>query len=594
MKLGVVITIWLAGGLSARDLARIPATSQEIADELTGVKVTVRIDEFLMAPAEVTQREWGAVMEHNPSAYKGDERPVENVSWWEAIRYANLRSVREGLEPCYDLTTGECDLTRNGYRLPTDAEWAHAAALPEKFPDDVGKFANLGNADTKDAGLLIQFIREKGTMPVASFPPNRYGLYDMTGNVWEWCGDLFNPANTPRTAANPTGAMWGVARVIRGGSFVSTISRWARGYRSSMEPDYRSRFTGFRVCRSVTRAAPVRTAEADAKWLDTFNRPPAGFENATGPLSPLTEGVASAAEWKARKEALRAKWRKLLGAPDIAPPAPRARLVRTFEEQNYTGKLMYLQVEPDHWEKILLMAPARRITRPLPVVIVPYYDVDTPAGTNMGGRSFMPPSVRSFAYMAAQQGFLAVAIRWFGESYAESYPEAVATLKMKHPNCTGLGKWVWDSQRLLDYLYTLPEVDRSRIGMIGHSLGGKMTLYATAMDDRITAAVSSELGIGLSFSNYDDYWYFGGFIGQWDKATDHHELLAMAAPRPFLLIGGDDSDNDKSWYYINAARKVYGLFGEPTHIGYFNHRKGHTPTPEAVQRSMEWLARFLE
>jgi hypothetical protein len=153
---------------------------------------------------------------------------------------------------------------------------------------------------------------------------------------------------------------------------------------------------------------------------------------------------------------------------------------------------------------------------------------------------------------------------------------------------------VWDSQRLLDYLYTLPEVDRSRIGMIGHSLGGKMTLYATAMDDRITAAVSSELGIGLSFSNYDDYWYFGGFIGQWDKATDHHELLAMAAPRPFLLIGGDDSDNDKSWYYINAARKVYGLFGEPTHIGYFNHRKGHTPTPEAVQRSMEWLARFLE
>jgi formylglycine-generating enzyme required for sulfatase activity len=206
MKLGVVITIWLAGGLFARDLARIPATSQEVTDELTGVKVTVRIDEFLMSPTEVTQREWTEVMGLNPSAYKGDERPVENVSWWEAIRYANLRSVREGLEPCYDLTTGECDLTRNGYRLPTDAEWAHAAALPEKFPDDIGKFANLGNADTRDAGLLIKAIREKGTMPVASFPPNRYGLYDMTGNVWEWCGDLFNPANTPQTAANPAGA----------------------------------------------------------------------------------------------------------------------------------------------------------------------------------------------------------------------------------------------------------------------------------------------------------------------------------------------------------------------------------------------------
>ena len=103
----------------------------------------------LISPTEVTQREWTEVMGNNPSAYKGDERPVENVSWWEAIRYANLRSVREGLDPCYDLTTGECDLTKNGYRLPTDAEWAHAAALPEKFPDDIGKFANLGNAWTQ-------------------------------------------------------------------------------------------------------------------------------------------------------------------------------------------------------------------------------------------------------------------------------------------------------------------------------------------------------------------------------------------------------------------------------------------------------------
>lgn len=118
-------------------------------------------------------------------------------------------------------------------------------------------------------------------------------------------------------------------------------------------------------------------------------------------------------------------------------------------------------------------------------------------------------------------------------------------------------------------------------------------MYAAAFDPRITAVVSNELGIGLSFSNYDDYWYFGEFIDKVGKGTDQHELIGLIAPRPFLLIGGDSYDTAKSWYYINAAREVYKLFGKPENIGYFNHHKGHMPTPEAVWRAMEWLARFL-
>jgi dienelactone hydrolase len=219
--------------------------------------------------------------------------------------------------------------------------------------------------------------------------------------------------------------------------------------------------------------------------------------------------------------------------------------------------------------------------------------VDVPAGKNLGGRTFMPASARSFAYLAVQQGYMAVAIKWFGESYGERYDEAVANLKLKHPGCTGLGKWVWDAQRLVDYLYTLPEMDRAHIGIIGHSLGAKMALYAAAMDERITAAVFSEGGIGFSFSNYDDFWYFDGSLRNLDKATDQHELLAIMAPRPFLLIGGDEYDDNRSWYYINAARSIYRLYEKPYQIGYFNHHTGHTPTPEAAWRSIEWLKRFL-
>ena len=597
MRYGIATFILLAGVHSApaaSGLVEIPGTSYEAPDTLTAVKVSVTIGRFLIAPAELTQREFEAVMGYNPAFHKGADLPVENVSWWEAIRYCNQRSVREGLDPVYDLQTGAGDLRRNGYRLPTDAEWSRAAGKPPA-PGAAGirSVANLGSTDTKSLQRLAAELKSTGTRPAGSYPANEYGLYDMVGNVWEWCHDYFNPAATPSASYDPAGPARGLARIVRGGSFLSTTSSWSRGYRSSIEPGYKSRFTGFRICRTVEYAPALSPAHAEASWFAPYNNPPAGYESATGGLSPLVEGAATPAAWEAHRKQIMAKWLKLLGAPEMKPPAPAVRLVETIEDPNYTGKLMYLQVEPDWWEKILVMMPPGAADRPRPVVIVPYYDVDVPAGRDLSGRTFMPISVRSFAYTAVQKGYIAVAIRWFGESYGEHYSEAVANLTLRHPGCTGLGKWIWDAHRLLDYIDTMPEADHHRIGIIGHSLGSKMATYAAAFDDRITAVVASEGGIGLSFSNYEDYWYFGDFIQKVDKATDQHELLGLIAPRPFLLIGGDQYDTAKSWYYINAARPVYALYGKPRQIGCFNHHTGHTPTPEAVWRSMEWLAHFL-
>jgi hypothetical protein len=128
---------------------------------------------------------------------------------------------------------------------------------------------------------------------------------------------------------------------------------------------------------------------------------------------------------------------------------------------------------------------------------------------------------------------------------------------------------------------------------MGQSLGAKMALYAAALDDRITAAVVSEAGIGFSFSNYNSYWYLGEALAKLPPGTDQHELLALMAPRPLLLIAGNGDDNNKSWYYIHAAREAYSLFGDPRRLGCLNHGTGHTPTPEAVWRAMEWLEHFL-
>ncbi|HUQ90712.1 MAG TPA: SUMF1/EgtB/PvdO family nonheme iron enzyme [Bryobacteraceae bacterium] len=542
----------LTGNGWCRELVKIPASAKDITDSETGIQRTVSVGEFLISPTEVTQAEYESIAGSNPSFYKSPNRPVENISWWDAIRYCNLRSLKENLQPCYDLATGRCDRTRNGYRLPTGGEWESASLGVDP------KQANLGTSSTKDTAALMKRIGT-GTRDVASFAPSRYGLYDMLGNVWEWTDD-----------ANKT---------IRGGSFLSTVSGWARGYRSSMPPEHKGRYTGFRVVRTLSAAPRLAT---DASWFAPYNQPPKGFESSTGNLTPLGD-----------VRALKAKWQKIVGAPMIKPLPPQVRQVETIHDPSYTGELMYLQTEPDSWERILVLRPKEPVRVPTPVVIVPYYDVDVPAGRNLGGRTFAPGAVRAYAQLAAQRGYIAIAIRWFGESYGERYDEAVANLKLRHPNTTGLGKWVWDAQRLLDYVYTLPDVDRDRIGIIGHSLGAKMALYAAALDDRIKAVVFSEGGIGFRMSNYEDFWYLGEAMRSLEPGTDQHELLALLAPRPFLLIGGDEYDKAESWHYINAARAVYKLHGKPENIGYFNHHSGHTPTLEAVTHGMRWLDHFL-
>jgi len=571
------------------------ASTRSIQQEIT-------LSGFMIGATEVTQESFERVMGYNPSVKKGPLLPVTNIAWLEAIEYCNRRSELEQLEPCYSLATRQCDFRKQGYRLPTEAEWtfsARSSAIPRDRPE----LANLGSDNTKSIERLRSDLREREVQGVASHPPDAQGLYDMLGNVWEWTHDYFNtqPALLTNTQF-PSGPDQGLERVLMGGSFRSGF--WgrrnefvsARDFRTGRAEDTKSRYTGFRLCRTI--ANPNYTSLAGdnvEEWLAQFDHVPDKYRDQLGSLTPLLPSeVATVEEWKELRRTIRAKWRRILGSPSVAsPPKPETRLIRTDQEDFYTGKLMYLRTEADSWEKIHLMWPKTPVRTPTPVVIVPYYDIDTPTGKNLGGRLYSASHVRQFGYHMARRGYVVVAVRWFGESYGEDYAEAVANLYERHPNWTGLGKWIWDAQRVLDYIDTLPGVDTKNIGMIGHSLGGKMTLYATAMDERITAAVSSEPGIGLSFSNYDDYWYLSDAIQNEDEPYDHHELLGLIAPRPYLLIGGDSADDDRSWYYINAARSVYRLFRRPRHIGYYNHRQGHSPTPEALELALQWLDHSL-
>jgi pimeloyl-ACP methyl ester carboxylesterase len=165
----------------------------------------------------------------------------------------------------------------------------------------------------------------------------------------------------------------------------------------------------------------------------------------------------------------------------------------------------------------------------------------------------------------------------------------VSEHRHRHRGACGMAKMLYDGLRAVDLLASLPEVDAQRIGAAGHSLGGKEALYLAAFDDRVKAAVASEAGIGTAFSNWDAPWY----LATKNFGHEHHELLGMIAPRAFLLIGGESADGDRSWPFIASALDAYRFYNQPSRIGLFNHRQGHTIPPIAEQRTYEWLQTYL-
>src|SRR5262249_35084423 len=154
----------------------------------------------------------------------------------------------------------------------------------------------------------------------------------------------------------------------------------------------------------------------------------------------------------------------------------------------------------------------------------------------------------------------------------------------RHTGVKGMAKMLFDATRAVDLLANLSEVDPARLGAIGHSLGAKEVLYLSAFDTRIRASVSSEGGIGLSYSNWDAPWYLGEAIRRQGFPLDHGQVLALSAPRAFLLIGGDSADGDQSWPLIEAALPVWKLAGAPEAVGLLNHRQGHAFPPLALGR----------
>jgi formylglycine-generating enzyme required for sulfatase activity len=213
------------------DLVALPAGRVTLSDRRTRRTWAVDLRPYRLGAFPITQAQYADVIGERPSSAAGDNLPVETVSWWDAVRFCNALSVRHGLPAAYapDGDGVRWDATAGGYRLPTEAEWEYACRAGSSGPrygplDDVAWHRGNSRERIHDVG---------------GKRPNAWGLYDLLGNVWDWCWDVYDAE------------VYGSYRVLRGGGWFDEHWSCRASVRRRSHPSLRLEDVGFRVARSI-------------------------------------------------------------------------------------------------------------------------------------------------------------------------------------------------------------------------------------------------------------------------------------------------------------------------------------------------------
>lgn len=353
---------------------------------------------------------------------------------------------------------------------------------------------------------------------------------------------------------------------------------------------------GFVLCFSM---APAESIPPPPDLAAAFN-PPAEFTDRLGQLRPVlsfNDGtpVKTAADWQRRREEILRSWHDIMG--DWAPLIEKPALERSESSDRDGFKQFRVRVEIAKERLVpgLLLIPAGK--GPFPAVLVPFYDPETSVG--------LGKPRRDFAYQLTRRGFVTLSI---GSPGGDARKPDITPLR-----CQPLSALAYFAGNCANALASLPEVDKNRIGIVGHSYGGKWAMFGACLNERFACGAWSDPGIVFDETrpnvNYWDPWYLGAAndgsqrpaalpdalhprTGAYrilrERQMDLHELQSLMAPRPFLVSGGSE-DPPERWPALNHCIAVNRLLGVTNRVAMTN-RPAHEPSEE----SNEIIYRFFE
>ncbi len=355
--------------------------------------------------------------------------------------------------------------------------------------------------------------------------------------------------------------------------------------------------------------ASANTGEAAApmdSWsqLATFFTPPPRYAHDLGNFkSPLRfddgRPVKTPADWAQRRREIRETWNHLMGPWPELIAKPRIEELGSKRRDNFTQHRVRVEIAPAQTTDGYLLVP--KGSGPFPAVLVPYYDPETSIGL---GKT----PLRDFAYQLAKRGFVTLAI---GSPGGDAWHPDTGTAQ-----CQPLSFLAYVAANCCNALATRRDVNPQRIGVVGHSYGGKWAMFAACLYDRFACGVWSDPGIVFDESrsnvNYWDVWYLGkdaadsrqpgaptkdnprtGAYNQLvEGGHDLHELQALMAPRPFLVSGGAE-DPPSRWPALNHCVAVNALLGFTNRVG-LTSRPAHSPTPESNEQIYQFFEHFLK
>lgn len=350
---------------------------------------------------------------------------------------------------------------------------------------------------------------------------------------------------------------------------------------------------------------PSRAAVEDPAWKDMerFFKPPAEFAGDYGDYrSPLKFGdgreVKSATDWQTRRKEILAKWHELMGPWPSLIAKPKIEYLEKTRRENFTQHKVQVEIAPGQMTAGYLLVPDGK--GPFPAVLVPFYDPETSVG--------LGKPMRDFAYQLTKRGFVSLSI---GSPGGDARKPDIGVAK-----CQPLSFLGYIGANCYNALAGLREVDARRVGVVGHSYGGKWAMFASCLYDKFACAVWSDPGIVFDEKrpsvNYWDPWYLGDTpppkravglpsperprTGAYrvlvEQEHDLHELHALMAPRPFLVSGGSE-DFPARWKALNHALAVNRLLGYSNRVAMTNRPK-HEPTPESNEQIYTFFEHFLK